>query len=254
MGMASVSVGDDLVRAYRDLVPDEARLAEALGRRGLSLRSSVVDRWPVLHDHLHLYARGLGPAGMLVLGGALDAGTRATGIPFTGAPEARRWLGLDARVAVASPSGAAFWRAVQQARGPHADAPLEAFFGTVHLAHALPFDAPPGAPEAEDAARAHVLRLLRGLRPQAVVAVGAGALGVLGRALGSPDLQDLADAGDAAFATRWPPGTPLHAHPYAEVGGPRPFRVRVVPAAALDGAHAAQGYASLAAALARGWT
>ena len=250
MGLSSVSVGEALLHAYRDLVPAEARLGEALSRRGLALRACVADQWPVLHDHLHLYGRSLAPAGMLVLGGAPDAGSRATGIPFTGAPEARRTLGHDARGSTPSPSGAAFWRAVEHGREPHL--PLESFFATVHLAHAVPFDAPAG-PERDDAAATHVARLLALLRPQAVVAVGADALRALGRAALDPDVETLAGTEEAAWLLRWPPGTPLSRYPALTVGGARPCRPRLVPVPALHGPHADAAGASLARTLALAW-
>ena len=248
------SVGEVLLAAYRDLVPAESRLGEALSQRGLRLGATVADQWPVLHDHLQLFGRGLSPAGMLVLAGAPDAGSRATGIPFTGPVEARRALGLDAAGAAASPSGAAFWRAVDAARGPRAaDAPIESFFGTVHLAHALPFDAPP-CPEATEAGLAHVRRLLGALRPQAVVTVGADPLRVLGRAIGDGNAQDLAATGEDAWQARWPPGSPLRAYPWAQPQGGPPFRFRLVPLPGLDGPRAAQAYAALVPVLAHAWT
>lgn len=251
MANASVvtTVGEGLLHAYRDLVPAEARLAERLAAKGLRLRSAVAAaQWPVLHDHLHLYARGTSPAGMLVLGGRPDAGSCATGIPFTGAPEARRVLGLDVAGATASPSGAAFWRAVDHARGGARDAPMEEFFSTVHLAHAVPFDAPP-CRETDEASAQHLRRLLAELRPQAIVTVGVDALGSLAHALRHPDLRGLASAGESAWL-RWPPGSALHAYPWAQTPGPRPFRFRLVPVPALDGPLADLGFAALAATLA----
>lgn len=250
MAVASVSVGEALLHAYRQLVPAEARLAEALAPRGARLGASVVDQWPVLHDHLHLYGRSLSPAGMLVLGGRPDAGSRATGIPFTGAPEARRVLGLETPGASSSPSGAAFWRAVEQGREPHL--PLETFFANVHLAHAVPFDAP-ACPELDAVSSEHVRGLLATLRPQVVVAVGTDALATLGRALPDAEVLALAEAGEEAWARAWPAGTPLARHPALAVQGPRPFRARLVAVPALDGPLAAEGYATLSRTLALAW-
>lgn len=247
------SVGEELLLAYRDLVGSEARLGEALGRRGLRLGASLADQWPVLHDHLHLYGRGLSPAGMLVLGGAPDEGSRHTGIPFTGPSEARRALGLDARGAASSPAGAAFWRAVEVARGASAvTAPLESFFATVHLAHATPFDAP-ACPERSEASAQHVLRLLARLRPQAVVTVGAHALATLGDALGDQAVRDLARADEGAWSARWPPGSPLRAYPWAQPATSPAFRFRLVPVPDLAGPRASQAYACLSSVLALAW-
>jgi hypothetical protein len=231
-----VRVVDDLLHAYRDLVGHEARLAEALAPEGLRLRASVAEQWPVVHDHLQLYARGLGRGGVLVLAGAPDAGSRLTGIPFTGPREARERLGLDAPGDAASPAGAAFWAAL-------GEAPPSAVFNVAHLAHAVPFDVPPHA-ALRDAARRHVLGLLAILRPQAVVPVGALALRTLGHALGQRDLADLAQAPEAAWLARWPPGTPPLRAPGADVPLRPPFRVRLLPVPDLAGGHAAAaGYA-----------
>lgn len=248
-----VSVGEDVLLAYRELVGSEARLGEALARRGLRLGATLADQWPVLHDHLHLYGRGLSPAGMLVLGGAPDEGSRRTGIPFTGPSEARRALGLHAPGSASSPSGAAFWRAVEAARtASSASAPLESFFATVHLAHATPFDAP-ACPELAEASAAHVLRLLARLRPQAVVAVGPPALATLGHALRDQAVSDLARADESSWAARWPPGSPLRAYPWTQAASPPAFRFRLVPVPALDGPCAGQAYAGLVAVLSHAW-
>ena len=235
--MGSDGIGEHLLLAYRELVGAEARLSEALAPRGLRVGASVAQQWPTLHEYLHLYARGTSPAGVLVLGGAPDEGSRATGIPFTGAAEARERLGLSAHGASRSPSGAAFWRAVEHARAAAAGAPMESLFGTVHLAHAIPFDYAP-APEVHDESARHVARMLRDARPQAVVAVGVDALATLARALHDADLAQLAAAPEETWVARWPPGTRLLDYPRREVPGDRPFRVRVVPVPALAGAHA----------------
>lgn len=240
-------VGELLSLAYRDLVGAEARLAETLAPRGIRVGASLADQWPVLHEYLSLYARGLSAAGMVVFGGAPDAGSRATGIPFTGAREARSHMGLSVPGATQSPSGAAFWRAVTAARDVARDAPLESLFGTVHLAHAHPFDF--GAhPEAADEAARHTLRVLEVARPQAAVAVGAEALATLGRALRNQDLVDLASGREDAWLERWPPGSRLLQYPYAEVPAARPFRVRVVPVPSLAGPLASAGERALASA------
>lgn len=240
-------VGELLSLAYRDLVGAEARLAEALAPRGVHVGATLADQWPVLHEYLSLYARGLSAAGLVVLGGAPDAGSRATGIPFTGAPEARARMGLSVAGASESPSGAAFWRAVERARATAGDAPLESLFGTMHLTHAHPFDF--GAhPEAADAAARHTLRVLEAARPQVVVAVGAEALATLGRALRNRDLVDLARGDESTWIERWPPGSRMVDHPYAEVPVPRPFRARVVPVPSLAGPCADAGERALAAA------
>lgn len=102
--------------AYRDLIGEEARLGETLSRRGLRIGATLADQWTTLHDYLSLYARGLSPAGMVVFGGRPDDGSRVTGIPFTGAVEAREALGLPALGPATSPGGAVFWRAVERAR------------------------------------------------------------------------------------------------------------------------------------------
>lgn len=242
-------VGDDLALAYRDLIGAEARLGETLAKRGVHVGATLADQWPTLHDYLSLYARGLSPAGMVVLGGRPDDGSRATGIPFTGAAEARDHLGLASGGATRSPSGAAFWRAVGAARAAAQDAPVESLFGTVHLAHAQPFDfGSPEEPEVREAAAAHVLRVLGVARPQAVVCVGADALAMLGRALQNRDLVELAAADESAWVERWPPGARLFAYPWAEVPTKPPFRARVVPVPSLAGRHAALGERALASA------
>lgn len=246
-GIDAGHLGDELALAYRDLIGAEARLGETLARRGLHIGATLADQWPTLHEYLSLYARGLSPAGMLVLGGGPDAGSRATGIPFTGAAEARANLGLSTPGASQSPSGAAFWRAVAAACVAAQDAPVESLFGTVHLAHAQPFDFAP-EPEVRDAAAAHVLRVLGAARPQAIVCVGGEALATLGRALQNPDLVDLASGREAAWVERWPPGTRLFQYPFAEVPARHPFRARVVPVPALDGADAGSGERALASA------
>jgi len=225
-------VVEDLLLAYRALFPAEARLAESLAREGKRLRTSVADQWPALHDHLQLYARGLTRAGVLVLAGAPDEGSRLTGIPFTGPREARERLGLDVVAGdAASPAGAAFWRAA-------GDAPLPALFGVAHLGHAIPFDAEPAPAVREEAAK-HVLGLLALLRPQAVIAVGPDALATLGQAIGQRDLLDLARSPEAAWLERWPPGTPLLRQPRAEAPTRPPFRFRLAPIPSLAGPHSA---------------
>jgi hypothetical protein len=145
-------------------------------------------------------------------------------------------LGLTVRGETPSPSGAAFWRTVDAARAAAQDAPLETLMGTVHLAHAMPFDFAP-EPEVKAASARHVLRVLDATRPQAAVCVGSEALAGLGRALASNELVDLAAANESAWVERWPPGTRLSAYPYAEVPTTRPFRLRVVPVPSLAGPH-----------------
>lgn len=224
------SIAEEVLLAYRDLVGAEARLADALAPRGISFRASVANQWPVIHDHLQIYGRGLGRAGLLVLAGAPDAGSRMTGIPFTGPREAREHLELEVAGDASSPAGETFWRAV-------AELPLDPLFGVAHLAHAIPFDVE-DAPEVREASRAHLTRLLALMRPQGVVAVGPAALAALGHALGQPDLVALGHAPEDAWASRWPPGTSLLRYPVAEVPLHPPFRVRVVPLPSLDGPHA----------------
>ena len=241
-------VGERLMLAYRDLLAAEARLGEALSRRGIQVGATLADQWPTLDEYLAIYARGLSPAGMVVFGGRPDEGSRATGIPFTGAPEARDLLGLEAQGAQRSPGGRAFWRAVDAARSQAQDAPIEALFGTVHLAHAQPFDFSP-EPEVREASAQHVLRILAAARPQAAVCIGADALATLGRAIRNTDVASLANAPEATWVERWPPGTRLYAYPYAEVAADRPFRVRIVPVPSLTGADAAHGERALATTL-----
>lgn len=243
--MDAPQVGERLALAYRDLIGAEARLGEALAPRGIRIGATLADQWPVLHDYLHLYARGLSPAGMVVFGGRPDDGSRATGIPFTGANDARELLGLPVRGSSRSPSGSAFWRAVDAARHAAQDAPVESLFGTVHLAHAVPFDLTP-EPEVREASAQHVLRVLDATRPQAAVCVGTEALATLGRALGNQDIVDLAAARESAWIERWPAGSRLSAYPFAEVPTARPFRMRVVPVPALTGSLARAGERALA--------
>lgn len=232
--MASEAVGERLGLAYRDLLGAEARLGETLALRGMRIGATLADQMPVLHDYLSLYARGLSPAGMVVFGGRPDDGSRSTGIPFTGADQARTLLGLSARGSGASPSGPAFWRAVDVARAAAQEAPIESLLGSVHLAHAVPFDFSM-EPEVREASAQHVLRVLDAARPQAAVCVGAEALATFGRAVQSAAIVDLAGAREAAWVERWPPGTRLSSYPYAEVPVKNPFRVRVVPVPSLSG-------------------
>lgn len=234
-------VGERLALAYRDLIGDEARLGETLSRRGLRIGATLADQWSTLDEYLALYARGLSPAGMVVFGGRPDDGSRGTGIPFTGGPEARELLGLQSRAPAPSPSGAVFWRALDAAR---AQTPLESVFGSIHLAHAQPFDFAP-EPEVREASAAHVLRILDAARPQAVVCIGAEALATVGRALRNPALVDLAGSREAAWVERWPGGTRLSAFPYAEVPSARPYRVRIVPVPSLVGPAASAGERAL---------
>lgn len=255
MGMVvapASDVGGRLIVSYRDLIAAEARLGDALARRGARIGHSVVEQWPVLHDYLNLYARGLSPAGVLVLGAQPQDGALATGIPFTGPARARDALGLQARGDEAAPGEEAFWDAVARASAANAGAPVESLFGTVHLAHACPFDAPHGA-EAMDAARRHVLRLLEETRPQAVVVVGAHALGIFARAVADPVVMDATVLDEGAWARIWPPGTPLLRYPSVEVPIERPFRARVVPVPALDGRHAGAAIETLTSIFAYAW-
>lgn len=227
----NTTVGEQLLLAYRELVGAESRLGEALSRRQIRVGTSVASQWSTLHEYIHIYARGLSPAGLLVLGGRPDGGSCLTGIPFTGAAEARERMGLTVDGDARSPSGAPFWSVVEETVG---DAPLESFFSSVHLAHALPFDYQL-VPEVRDAGAQHVLRLLTEARPQAVVAVGADALATLARGLRNEDLAALAKADEATWLARWPAGSRISAYPYAEVPSKRPFRVRVAPLPALTG-------------------
>lgn len=245
--MAVTGVGEMLSLAYRDLIGEEARLGETLARRGLRIGATLADQWGTLHDYLSLYARGLSPAGMVVFAGRPDDGSRHTGIPFTGAVEARGTLGLPAAGGASSPGGAIFWRAVERARSEARDAPIEELFGSVHLAHAQPFDFTP-EPEVREASAQHVLRVLTAARPQAAVCVGADALATLGRALRMPDLAELAVAKESVWVERWPPGSRLSSYPWAEVPCDRPFRVRVVPVPALTGPQSAAAERVLAGA------
>ena len=244
LGQQVEAVGERVALAYRDLIGEEARLGETLSRRGIRIGAALADQWSTIDEYLNLYARGLSPAGMVVFGGRPDDGSRATGIPFTGGPEARDILGLDARPAPSSPSGTAFWRAVGEARANAQDVPIESLFGTIHLAHSQPFDFAP-EPEVREASAHHVLRILDAARPQAVVCIGADALATLGRALGNQTLVDVAGTRESAWVERWPPGTRLSAYPYAEVPVARPYRARVVPVPSLVGPSGAAGERAL---------
>lgn len=242
------AVGGGLVAAYRELVAAEARLAEAGARVG----ASIVDQWPTLHAYLERYAQALSPAGVLVFAGAPDAGSSATGIPFTGPTAARERMGLAATGLGRSPSEAAFWDAVALAAPLANDAPLATLFRTVHLAHARPFAAEPTR-AVLDASAQHVRRILEEARPQAAVAVGAHALDVLSRALSDPRVRDLAATPEDAWCRHWPAGTRLLQYPYVEVPAARPFRVRLVPVPALDGPHAEAAVSALGGVLAYAW-
>lgn len=250
--MGTLGIGEALAVAYRDLLGAEARLGEMLSPRGIHVGVSVADQWPTLQDYLAIYARGLSPAGVLVLGGAPDEGSRRTGIPFTGPRMARAHLGLPASGAGESAAGAAFWRAVADAQATTMDAPLEALFGTLHLAHAQPFDMR-ATPEVRDASARHVLRLLCDTRPQVVAAIGSEAVATLARAVEDPRLADLAAAPEASWTSRHPPGTRLLRYPFVDVPCARPFRARVVPVPSLAGAHADVGAAALSSVLTCAW-
>lgn len=241
-------VGERLALAYRDLIGDEAKLGETLSRRGVRIGATLADQWTTLDEYLSLYARGLSPAGMVVFGGRPDDGSRATGIPFTGGPEARDLLGLQSRASAPSPSGATFWRAVDAARANAQDVPIESLFGSVHLAHAQPFDFSP-EPEVREASAAHVLRILDAARPQAIVCIGADALATVGRALRNPTIVDVAGTRETAWTERWPAGTRLSAYPYAEVPSARPYRARIVPVPSLVGPASDAGERALVNAL-----
>ena len=251
MGLAPFTthaVGASLLTAYRGLAPAEARLAEAGHRPGVS----VVDQWPTLHHYLRAYARDLSPAGVLVFGGAPDAGSRRTGLPFTGPAAARERLGLPAEGGDASPDERAFWDAVALAAPVRDAASLRTLFSTVHLAHAQPFDVAPARPVLDASAR-HVQRLLEAARPQAAVAVGGHALDVLARALGDARVRDLAASPEDGWCRHWPAGTRLLEYPYVEVPAKRPFRARLVPVPALSGPHAEQAVSALGGVLAYAW-
>ena len=250
--MGAIAIGDALTVAYRELLVAESRLGEALSPRGIRLGVSLADQWPTLRDYLSLYASGLSPAGVLVLGGAPDDGSRFTGIPFTGAADARATLGLDAPGEARSPSATAFWRAVARAQEGAENAPLESLFGSVHLAHAQPFDVSP-TPEVRTASRAHIRRLLTEARPQVVVTVGSDALGALGETLDDPCLSDFSRVPESQWTARYPAGTRMYAYPTADVTGARPFRVRVVPVPSLAGATADAGAATIERVLAYAW-
>lgn len=245
-------MGERLALAYRDLIGAEAQLGEQLSRRGIRIGATLADQWPTLHDYLSIYARGLSPAGVVVFGGRPDEGSRETGIPFTGAREAHDLLGIEARGSANSPDAAAFWSAVAQARASLEDAPIESLFGSVHLAHAMPFDFSPEN-EVREASAQHVLRILAATRPQAAVCVGADALATLGRALAVPELVELAAAKESTWAERWPPGSRFSSYPYAEVRVDAPFRVRIVPVPSLSGTHAALAERTLASAFEYVW-
>jgi len=255
MGMVAnpSSVAGGLLAAYRDLVPAEATLGELLARDGARVGVSVVDRWPTLREYVQLYATGLAPAGALVLAGAPDAGSRATGVPFTGARFARETLGLAAAGDAASPLEGAFWGAVRDASAANSDAPVESLFGTAHLAHAVPFDVPQLTRPVLDASAAHVLRLLRETRPQIVLALGADALGVLARATGDARVRDVAELPERAWSARWSASVRLHECPFVDVPATLPFRARLLPVASLDGEDARTARGVLAGALARVW-
>ncbi|HEX2021851.1 MAG TPA: hypothetical protein VHH36_04010, partial [Candidatus Thermoplasmatota archaeon] len=163
---------------------------------------------------------------------------------------ARASLGLDARGDATSPSARAFWRAADRAREIADRAPLDALLGSIHLAHARPFDLP-AVREVDDACAAHVLRLLHATRPQAVVTVGADALATLAAALDDRRLADFARAPEASWAERYPPGTRVFQYPYADVPAKRPFRARVVPVPSLSGAAAERAGEALAGVMAQ---
>lgn len=237
------AVGNEVLLAYRSLVAAESRLGETLARRGQRIGASVADQWPLLHDFLHLYGKSLAPAGIVVLGGAPDAGSRHTGIPFTGPREAREILGLRAEGKGESPSALPFWRAVEDARLARNDAPLESLFATTHLAHAIPYDAP-FSPDVEAASVAHVLGLLERARPQAIVPVGREAVFVLARALESDALEELAESPEEVWAEHWSHAR-LSACPWADVPARRPFRARILPLPSLTGGHALTAQAAL---------
>lgn len=237
-------VGEQLLLAYRELIGAEARVGEALSRQGMRIGATVADQWSLLHEYLHIYARGLSPAGIVVFGGRPDEGSRATGIPFTGEREARIHLGLAARGESASPSAGAFWGAIESARIAAQGAPIESLFGALHLAHALPFDAAL-TQEVQDLSVAHVRRILEQARPQAAVAVGSEALAALGRAVGNHDLTTLSSSPESSWLERWPPGTPLRSYPYVDFGRERPFRMRIVPVPSLSGVEAGRGSLAL---------
>lgn len=250
--VGAMGVGEGILAAYRDLLSAEARLGEMLSPRGIRVGVSLVDQWPTLHEYLNLYARGLSPAGVLVLAGAPDEGSRHTGIPFTGAREARDALGIAATGSASSPSAAAFWRAVAQAQAACADAPLEALFGTLHLAHARPFDFDATA-EVREASAQHVRRLLAEARPQAIVCLGPEPLATLGFALADPRIADLAAAPEESWAARYPAGTSLVRYPSVDVPAKMPFRARVIPVPALDGPRSNAGVGALASVLQNAW-
>lgn len=245
--------GGGLSAAYRELPTAEARLGEALATRGMRVASSIIDAWPTLQEYLDIYARGHSTAGLLVLGGGPDAGSRHTGIPFTGAVEARDALGLAASGDARSPSGAAFWRAVATAQEAASGAPVESLFGTVHLAHARPFDCDATVPEVREASARHVLRLLSDARPQVVVTVGREALATLGLALSDARLTDFASVDERVWSERFPAGTPILRYPMADVPVARSFRARIVPVPSLDGALSDAASAQVSRLLAYAW-
>lgn len=255
MGMgATREVTVDLLSAYRDLIPAEAKLADAIARRGIHMRSAVAEQWATLTEYVNLYGSSLSPAGVLVLGAGPDEGSRHTGIPFTGPRFARETLGLSARGDSTSPSEKAFWEAVQRASQMNRDAPLESFFGTVHLAQARPFDVE-ATHEVKDASARHILRVLAQTRPQLIVPVGTEPLHLLARATGDTRLLDVASLGEANWPARWGAGMRLLDYPYLDVPlRGRPFRARLAPVPALDGERAGDAIEALTSLFARVWS
>ncbi|MFA5860773.1 MAG: hypothetical protein WDA16_03670 [Candidatus Thermoplasmatota archaeon] len=255
MGMvASKEVVIDLLSAYRDLVPAEAKLANAIAARGIRVRSTVADQWSTLTDYVNLYGSGLSPAGVLVLGAGPDEGSKHTGIPFTGPRFARETLGLGARGDSQSPSEQGFWGAVQRASQLKGDAPLESFFGTVHLTHARPFNVE-STHEVKDASARHITRILTHTRPQLIIPVGTEPLHLLARATGDTRLLDVASVGEESWLAHWGVGMRLLDYPYVDVPlRARPFRARLAPVPALDGAHAAQAAQALTSLFTRVWS
>lgn len=257
MGAAlpAVDVGRRLLAAYRDLVSAETRVADALARASLPpLASTLMDAWPVLHDFLDLYVRGMAPCGALVLAGGPDEGSRSTGIPFTGPRRARESLALDAPGDAESPAGKAFWNAVTLARERLDDAPLESLFAAAHVAHARPLDGSPDARPVIEASVRHVTRLLSEARPQLVVTVGTEPLRLLARATGDATAREVGLLGEDAWLTRWPPGAKLRDLPWLDVPLARPMRARLAPLPALYGRHSGPASEALAALLRLAWT
>lgn len=249
-----MGVGHRIVEVHRALITTEGRLAEALASSHVHVVHPVAASWITLQDHLQLYARDFVPGGLLMLAGRPDAGSRITGIPFTGPPQAREHLDLSASPGPASASGERFWRSVGHVQAAADGAPVASLLGTVMLAHARPLAFSTDVAEVLHAEAMHVRSLLAATRPQVVVAVGPDALTALGAALDDPNWAAIASAHEADWLERWPVRGSLMRHPTSDVPARPTFRTRVVPVPMLCGPHAEEAEAAITRILAYAWT